>query len=96
MRRAEKGLPRVNALTDIYNAVSVLHEIPVGGEDLARYVGPARLVRATGTEPFARSRSLNGSLSSSSLIFGGRFPARPDRVGCGYCPYRDICPSSAA
>ena len=29
-------------------------------------------------------------------IRGGRFPARPDMVGCGYCPYRDICPSSAA
>ena len=29
-------------------------------------------------------------------IRAGRFPARPDMVGCGYCPYRDICPSSAA
>lgn len=51
-RRAEKGLPRVNALTDIYNAISVLHQIPLGGEDYAHYVGPARLVRATGEEPF--------------------------------------------
>ena len=31
LRRAETGLPRVNRLTDIYNAVSVLHQIPVGG-----------------------------------------------------------------
>ena len=51
-RRAEKGLPRVNTLTDIYNAISVLHQIPLGGEDLHRYRGPARLVRATGDEPF--------------------------------------------
>lgn len=51
-RRAEQGLPRVNALTDIYNAISVLHQIPLGGEDYARYDGPARLVRATGEEPF--------------------------------------------
>lgn len=51
-RRAEKGLPRVNALTDIYNAISVLHQIPLGGEDYAHYDGPARLVRATGEEPF--------------------------------------------
>ena len=51
-RRAEKGLPRVNTLTDIYNAISVLHQIPLGGEDLHRYDGPARLVRATGDEPF--------------------------------------------
>ena len=46
------GLPRVNRLTDYYNAVSVLHQIPVGGEDLTRYAGPPRLIRATGDEPF--------------------------------------------
>ncbi len=52
LRRAEGGLPRVNRLTDIYNAISVLHQIPVGGEDLTRYNGSPRLVRAGGTEPF--------------------------------------------
>ena len=52
LRRAASGLPRVNRLTDLYNAVSVLHQLPLGGEDLARYTGAPRLVRATGTEPF--------------------------------------------
>ena len=52
LRRAESGLPRVNRLTDIYNAVSVLHQLPLGGEDLNRYSGAPRLVRATGAEPF--------------------------------------------
>lgn len=52
LRRAPDGLPRVNRLTDVYNAVSVRHLVPVGGEDLDRYVGPPRLVRATGEEPF--------------------------------------------
>ncbi len=52
MRRVETGLPRVNRLTDVYNAVSVLHQVPLGGEDLDRYLGPPRLVRATGTELF--------------------------------------------
>jgi DNA/RNA-binding domain of Phe-tRNA-synthetase-like protein len=52
LRRAESGLPRVNRLTDIYNAISVLHQIPLGGEDLDRYVGSPRLLRATGTEAF--------------------------------------------
>jgi DNA/RNA-binding domain of Phe-tRNA-synthetase-like protein len=52
LRRAASGLPRVNRLTDYYNAVSVLDQIPVGGEDLTRYAGPPRLVRATGDEPF--------------------------------------------
>ena len=52
LRRAGSGLPRVNRLTDVYNAISVLHQIPVGGEDLARYTGSPRLIRATGSEPF--------------------------------------------
>jgi DNA/RNA-binding domain of Phe-tRNA-synthetase-like protein len=52
LRRAASGLPRVNRLTDLYNAVSVLHQVPLGGEDLGRYAGPPRLVRAVGTEPF--------------------------------------------
>ena len=52
LRRAGSGLPRVNRLTDCYNAISVLHQIPLGGEDLTRYAGPPRLVRAAGIEPF--------------------------------------------
>lgn len=52
LRRTEAGLPRVNRLTDVYNAVSVLHQVPLGGEDLDRYAGPPRLIRATGQEPF--------------------------------------------
>ena len=52
LRRADGGLPRVNRLTDVYNAVSVIHQIPLGGEDLARYQGAPRLLLATGEEPF--------------------------------------------
>jgi DNA/RNA-binding domain of Phe-tRNA-synthetase-like protein len=51
-RRAAQGLPRVNALTDVYNAISVLYQIPLGGEDFHRYEGPARLARAVGEETF--------------------------------------------
>jgi DNA/RNA-binding domain of Phe-tRNA-synthetase-like protein len=52
-RRVESGgLPRVNRLTDIYNAICVKHQIPLGGEDLNKYVGAPRLIRATGTEAF--------------------------------------------
>ncbi|MEO7118629.1 MAG: PD-(D/E)XK nuclease family protein, partial [Candidatus Limnocylindrales bacterium] len=29
-------------------------------------------------------------------IRAGAFEARPDHVACGYCPFREICPSSAA
>jgi len=52
LRRTMSGLPRVNRLTDIYNAVSVLHQVPLGGEDLTSYVGAPQLIRATGAEAF--------------------------------------------
>ncbi|MEW1777673.1 phenylalanine--tRNA ligase beta subunit-related protein [Streptomyces sp. NPDC086777] len=49
---ADGGLPRINLLVDLYNAVSVAHLIPVGGEDLDLIQGGMRLVRATGEEDF--------------------------------------------
>jgi DNA/RNA-binding domain of Phe-tRNA-synthetase-like protein len=52
LRRAADGLPRINRLTDIYNAVSVAHVLPIGGEDVGGYAGPPRLVVATGEEDF--------------------------------------------
>jgi DNA/RNA-binding domain of Phe-tRNA-synthetase-like protein len=53
-RRAlsETGLPRINVLVDVYNAISVAHLIPVGGEDTDHIRGAMRLVRATGEEEF--------------------------------------------
>jgi DNA/RNA-binding domain of Phe-tRNA-synthetase-like protein len=52
IRRAASGLPRINRLTDIYNALSVIHQVPFGGEDLSKYQGAPKLVRANGSEPF--------------------------------------------
>jgi len=52
MRRAETAMPRVNRLTDMYNAISVIHQIPLGGEDLSLYEGAPHLKRAKGDEPF--------------------------------------------
>jgi DNA/RNA-binding domain of Phe-tRNA-synthetase-like protein len=52
LRRCSDGLPRIEALTDLYNSVSVQHLVPIGGEDLDGYVGPPRLVVADGTETF--------------------------------------------
>jgi len=51
------GLPRVDRITDVYNAVSVAHLLPLGGEDRAAYAGPARLLRARGSEPFDTTAS---------------------------------------
>jgi DNA/RNA-binding domain of Phe-tRNA-synthetase-like protein len=52
--RCVKGneLPAINALVDRYNAVSVRHVIPVGGEDWDKLDGDAWLTFADGTEPF--------------------------------------------
>jgi DNA/RNA-binding domain of Phe-tRNA-synthetase-like protein len=52
LRRVPGGLPRIDRITDVYNAVSIAHVLPIGGEDRDTYVGPARLCRATGDEPF--------------------------------------------
>jgi DNA/RNA-binding domain of Phe-tRNA-synthetase-like protein len=68
LRRVDDGLPRIDRLTDIYNAISVRHLLPVGGEDLARYRGPARLVRAAGDEPFDTVRDRRGPARTRALI----------------------------
>ncbi|KAI8719375.1 B3-4 domain-containing protein [Fusarium sp. LHS14.1] len=67
-RRVEAGLPRVNRLTDIYNAISVKHQIPLGGEDLDKYDGSPFLVRAAGTEEF---QTFSGGEPQSELASPG-------------------------
>jgi DNA/RNA-binding domain of Phe-tRNA-synthetase-like protein len=53
LRRIEPdGLPRIDRITDVYNAVSVAHLLPLGGEDRAAYAGPPQLIRADGSELF--------------------------------------------
>ncbi|MCZ4120518.1 B3/B4 domain-containing protein [Streptomyces sp. H39-S7] len=49
---ADGGLPRINLLVDLYNAVSVARLVPVGGEDTDHIRGGMRLVRAGGHEKF--------------------------------------------
>jgi len=44
--------PTVNAIVDLYNAVSLRYALPIGGEDAALYQGRPALVRATGGELF--------------------------------------------
>jgi DNA/RNA-binding domain of Phe-tRNA-synthetase-like protein len=52
-----EGLPSINRLVDLYNAVSVEFALPVGGEDLAQTIGTSRLTVATGAESFDTVRS---------------------------------------
>ena len=46
------ALPAIDPVVDLYNAISLKYAIPVGGENLAAYVGAPRLVRADGSERF--------------------------------------------
>lgn len=52
LKRVEVGLPRIDPVTDLYNAVSITHLLPIGGEDLAAYRSAPRLSLATGQESF--------------------------------------------
>jgi DNA/RNA-binding domain of Phe-tRNA-synthetase-like protein len=53
VRRALKGgLPTINRIVDVYNAVSVKHVVPVGGEDRDLIASGATLAFAAGGEPF--------------------------------------------
>lgn len=45
-------LPAINQVVDIYNAVSVTHVLPAGGEDWDALVSDSTLTFATGDEPF--------------------------------------------
>lgn len=53
VRSARAGEVRsINPLVDLYNAISLRHGLPCGGEDLAAVRGTIRLTRAVGGEDF--------------------------------------------
>src|SRR3546814_1800668 len=58
------GLPAINAVVDVYNALSLRYAIPVGGEDLAAYAGSPRLVVADGSERFETTAGGEAAVSS--------------------------------
>jgi DNA/RNA-binding domain of Phe-tRNA-synthetase-like protein len=47
-----QGVRSINPLVDLYNAVSLAHWLPCGGEDLRMVRGDIRLARADGAELF--------------------------------------------
>lgn len=46
------SLASIDPVVDLYNAISIQYAVPVGGENLAAYVGAPRLTLADGTELF--------------------------------------------
>jgi len=45
-------MPAIDPVVDLYNAISIQYALPVGGENIAAYVGAPRLVIADGSESF--------------------------------------------
>ncbi len=56
LRKRGASLPSINAVVDLYNALSIANAVPVGGEDIDAYVGLPFLTLATGDEPFATTK----------------------------------------
>ncbi len=70
-----QSLPRINVLVDLYNAVSVRHVVPVGGEDADRLQGRLRLTVATGGELF----DPRGDGGETEPVAAGEIVWRDDR-----------------
>ncbi|MBU1197279.1 hypothetical protein KJ765_02080 [Candidatus Micrarchaeota archaeon] len=87
VRRGE-SLPRINAVVDCYNAVSLNHLIPVGGQDASRLSGNVRLRFAKEGEPFT---ALGGE---HQTVHGGEVVYADDKtVLCRKWNYRDCEPA---
>jgi len=54
LKRVQNGnqIGVINPLVDIYNAISMKHALPCGGEDMDTFVGDVKLTKALGNEPF--------------------------------------------
>lgn len=50
--RRRDALPEINRIVDAYNSISVSHVLPIGGEDLDAYQGPAHLTVSNGSDSF--------------------------------------------
>jgi hypothetical protein len=72
LRRAAAGLPRIDRLTDVYNAVSVRHLLPLGGEDLTGYRGPGRGARRRLTDRDVRGAHDRRLIPIADLAGSGR------------------------
>lgn len=78
--QGEGKLPTINAVVDLYNGLSVRFAIPVGGENIAAYVGNPILTRATGFETFDTIK--DGVLCVETVPAGGVVWADEHGVTC--------------
>jgi len=75
VKRVLKGeeVPPINRVVDAYNAVSLRHVLPAGGEDLDRLESDLTLAFADGTEPF----DLMSGDGAPDRPSGGEAPEHP-------------------
>ena len=65
----------IDPIVDLYNAVSLRYAVPVGGENLAAYVGAPHLKLADGSEPF-------DTVKEGQIVPVMPGWTRPPRIGC--------------
>ena len=54
------------------------------------------LIGHVAPQPARLERARDALAGAAAGIYAGEFAARPNPVACGYCPFRQLCPSSAA
>jgi DNA/RNA-binding domain of Phe-tRNA-synthetase-like protein len=86
-RRIQKGggIPRINAIVDIYNCVSALCTLPIGGQDAEKISGSVELRLARGDEKFVPL----GSQAPEPVDEGEVIYADSQKVLCSKWNYRD-------
>lgn len=91
VRRLQKGgsIPSINAVVDVYNAVSAKEAIPVGGQDSEKIVGGVVLRFAGARENFIPLGSAEqGSIDEGEVVY-----ADEEKVLCSKWNYRDCEPA---
>lgn len=91
VRRLQKGdfLPSINAIVDVYNAVSANQVIPVGGQDLEKIAGDVMLRFAGLEENFVPLGSEEqGRFDEGEVVY-----ADGEKVLCSKWNYRDCEPA---
>jgi lysyl-tRNA synthetase class 2 len=68
-----RELHPINKLVDIYNCVSLMHMVPVGGDDLAKVQGDIELRFASGDETFLPLGSSEGqNVRAGEVVYADR------------------------
>ncbi len=91
LRRVQRGgeLPRINAIVDIYNVISLRHVLPVGGQDAEKIAGGVKLRFAGKNENFVPL----GANEPHEVDEGEVVYADDAQVLCSKWNYRDCEPA---